>query len=230
MSRVGRVVEKLLAGRRLRRVRIDPDSDAELRTAILLRSARVGAGSVREEFVTSLQQRLSAELATDAATPPASVTRRRRFVQLAATAAASIGVGVGIDRLVLAGGGVVAAGQPATPRELQPDSGAWLAVFPSSDLPEGGVRRFDLGTVTGFLRRTNGTVAGVSGICTHYPCRLVLNETAHELECPCHRAAFSVTGAVLRHELPIQLGPLPGFEVREVDGMVQVFAPRTPGS
>lgn len=222
MSRVGRVVEKLLAGRRLRRARLDPDSDSELRTAILLRSARVGAGSVREEFVTSLQQRLSAELATDAA-PPASVTRRRRFVQLAATAAASIGVGVGIDRLVLAGGGVVAA--PATPKELQPDSGAWLAVMRGSDLPEGGVRRFDLGTISGFLRRTNGTVAAVSGICTHYPCRLVLNETAHELECPCHRAAFAVTGAVLRHELPIQLGPLPGFEVREVDGMVEVFAP-----
>lgn len=228
MSRLGRVVESVLRQRRIRRVRIDPESDAELRTAILLRSARVGAGSVREEFVTSLQQRLSAELATDPA-PPAPVTRRRRFVQLAMTAAASVGVGVGIDRLVVSGA-AVAAPPPATPRELMPDNGIWLAVLPSGDLPEGGVHRFDLGTVTGFVRRTNGTVGAVSGICTHFACRLVLNEAANELDCPCHRAAFSVTGAVLRHELPIQLGPLPGFEVREVNGMVEVFAPRTPGS
>jgi len=169
MSRVGRFVEKVLRQRRIRRARIDPGSDAELRTAILLRSARLGAGSVREEFVTSLHQRLGAELAADPA-PPVPVTRRRRFVQLTATAAASIGIGAGLDH-VLTSAASPAATPPADNQTggppLSPDHGAWLAVATSSELREGGVLRFDLGAVSGFLRRTNGQVAAVSGSCTH---------------------------------------------------------------
>jgi cytochrome b6-f complex iron-sulfur subunit len=218
MSRVARVVEKVLRQRRIRRVHLDPDADAELRTAILLRSARVGAGSVREEFVTSLQQRLGAELAA-AESPPVPVTRRRRFVQLAATAAASIGIGVGLDRVVTS-----ATAPGLATEQLSPDHGAWRTVAASDELPEGGVLRFDVGTVTGFVRRTGGQVAAVSGICTHLGCRLNLDAPARQLDCPCHGASFSVTGTVLRHRLPIALAPLPVIQVRETNGVVQVFA------
>jgi len=231
MSRVGRFVEKVLRQRRIRRARIDPGSDAELRTAILLRSARLGAGSVREEFVTSLHQRLGAELAADPA-PPVPVTRRRRFVQLTATAAASIGIGAGLDH-VLTSAASPAATPPADNQTggppLSPDHGAWLAVATSSELREGGVLRFDLGAVSGFLRRTNGQVAAVSGSCTHLGCQLNLDAQAGQLDCPCHGASFSVTGAVLRHRLPIKLGPLPVIAVREADGKVEVFVPRGTG-
>jgi nitrite reductase/ring-hydroxylating ferredoxin subunit len=216
MSRVTRFVEKVLRQRRIRRVRIDPESDAELRTAILLRSARLGAGSVREEFVTSLQQRLGAELAGQT---PIPVARRRRFVQLAATAAASIGVGVGLDRVLTS---ATAAGP--TTEKLSPDHGIWHTVAASDELPEGGVLRFDVGTVTGFVRRAGGQVAAVSGICTHLGCRLNLDVPARQLDCPCHGASFSVTGTVLRHRLPIALAPLPVIQVRETNGVVQVFA------
>lgn len=218
MSRVARVVEKVLRQRRIRRVRLDPDADAELRTAILLRSARVGAGSVREEFVTSLQQRLGAELSA-AESPPAPVTRRRRFVQLAATAAASIGIGVGLDRVITS-----AAAPGLATEQLSPDHGTWRTVAASEELPEGGVLRFDVGTITGFVRRTGGQVAAVSGTCTHLGCRLNLNAPARQLDCPCHGASFSVTGTVLRHRLPITLAPLPIIQVRETNGVVQVFA------
>ena len=226
MSRVGRFVEKVLRQRRVRRARIDPESDAELRTAILLRSARLGAGSVREEFVTSLHQRLSSEFAADPAPPAPVTTRRRRFVQLAATAAAALGVGAGLDH-VLTGAATAA---PATNDNvvgptLEPDHANWRTVAFSTDLPEGGVVRFDTGTVVGFIRRANGKVAAVSGICTHLGCKLSLNKPAEQLNCPCHGASFSLTGAVVQHRLPIPLAPLPDIAVRETGGEVQVFTP-----
>lgn len=225
MSRVARFVEKVLRQRRIGRIRTDPDSDPELRAAILLRSARLGAGSVREEFVTSLHQRLAAELSDDAAPASVTTTRRRRFVQLTATAAASIGVGAVLDH-VLTGGAVAASPPPAqNGPPLDPDHGTWQTVADSSAIPEGAVMRFDLGTVTGFLRRTNGKLAAVSGVCTHLGCQLDLNPSQRQLDCPCHGASFAVTGAVLRHRLPIALAPLPEFAVRETDGVVQVFAP-----
>lgn len=231
MSRVQRFVEKILRQRRIGRARIEREADPELRTAILLRSARLGAGTVREEFVTSLHQRLAAELsenATAASPPTVITTRRRRFVQLTGTAAASIGLGVAADHLLT--GGAVAASPPpdATDPPLTPDHGVWQTVADSSAVPEGRVLRFDLGTVTGFVRRTNGTVAAVSGACTHLGCQLNLAPSQQQLNCPCHGASFAVSGAVLNHRLPISLPPLPVFAVRETDGLIQVFAPKQP--
>ncbi len=232
MSRVQRFVEKILRQQRIGRARIEQEADPELRTAILLRSSRLGAGTVREEFVTSLHQRLAAELSDDAASSatPSTVitTRRRRFVQLAGTAAASIGLGVAADHLVV--GGAVAANPPEeqTDPPLTPDHGVWQTVADSSALPEGRVLRFDLGTVTGFVRRSNGTVAAVSGACTHLGCQLNLAPSQRQLNCPCHGASFAVSGAVLNHRLPISIPPLPVFAVRESDGLIQVFAPKQP--
>ena len=222
MSRVQRLVEKILRQQRIGRTRTDPESDAELRTAILLRSARLGAGSVREEFVTSLHQRLTDELAEEPQPAPVPRTRRRTFVQLAGTAAAAVGVGAVADHL-LTGGGAVAE-EPE--QQVDPDHGVWQTVADTSALPEGRVLRFDLGTVTGFVRRTNGTVAAVSGACTHLGCQLNLAASQKQLNCPCHGASFGVNGAVLNHRLPISLPPLPTFEVREENGVVQVLAPR----
>jgi cytochrome b6-f complex iron-sulfur subunit len=227
MRDMRRFVEGLLRQRRGRRMNIDPEQDAELRTAILLRSARVGAGAVREEFVSALHQRLSAELGaqTPARVP---VARRRRFVQLTATAAASATVGACLDHLLV--NRPATEVQPAPPGEvsgptLSPTSGIWHVVASSADLPEGGVLRFDVGSVNGFVRRTGGTVAAVSGVCTHLGCKLNLDAPAKRLNCPCHGASFAVNGAVVMHRLPVPLAPLPQVTVREMDGTVQVFAP-----
>jgi cytochrome b6-f complex iron-sulfur subunit len=223
MSRVRRFVEKILRQERVGRAKLDPGSDAELRTAILLRSARFGAGTVREEFVTALHQRLADELADEP--PPAPVAHRRRFVQLTGAAAAAVGVGAVADHLITS---AVVADQPSTTDEqrLVPDHGVWQTVADSTALPEGGVLRFDLGTVTGFVRRANGKVGAVSGACTHLGCQLNLAPSRQQLNCPCHGASFAVTGAVLNHRLPVTLPPLPEFSVREQDGLVQVLAPR----
>lgn len=223
-------VEDLLRQRRSRPVRVDPEQDAELRTAITLRAARPGAGAPREEFVSELHQRLSAELAEPPAGQP--ITRRRHIVQVAAVAAASAGVGAGLDQVLAAHPGTRPptdqAGQPPD-STLAPDFGEWRTVAITTDLPEGGVRPFDLGSVTGFVRRSDGQVHAVSGVCTHLGCRLNLNAPARRLDCPCHNASFAVDGRVLRHRLPIALAALPVLAAREIDGQVQVFVPPPPG-
>jgi nitrite reductase/ring-hydroxylating ferredoxin subunit len=225
-----RFIDDLLHQRRGRRTNIDPEHDAELRTAILLRSARPGAGAPREEFLTGLHERLADELDPQSVPAPVPLARRRRFVQLTATAAASVAVGVGLDRIL------TGRSTPAVPAAtgtvgppLSPEHGVWRTVAVSADLPEGAVLRFDLGAITGFVRRTRGEVAAVSGVCTHLSCQLTLDAPAARLNCPCHGASFAVNGAVLQHRLPIALAPLPTINTREIDGMVQVFAP-SPGA
>jgi nitrite reductase/ring-hydroxylating ferredoxin subunit len=223
-----RFVDDLLHQRRGRRTTIDPEHDAELRTAILLRAARPGAGAPREEFVTALHDRLAHALSPEPV--PVPLARRRRFVQLTATAAASVAVGVGLDRILTGRSAAPVPGAAGTAGPaLSPEHGVWRTVAVSADLPEGAVLRFDLGVITGFVRRTRGEVAAVSGACTHLSCQLTLDAPGGRLNCPCHGASFAVNGVVLQHRLPIPLAPLPTIGTREVDGVVQVFAP-SPGA
>jgi nitrite reductase/ring-hydroxylating ferredoxin subunit len=94
-----------------------------------------------------------------------------------------------------------------------------------ADLPEGAVRGFDVGTVTGFVERTADGLRAVSGTCTHLGCRLALDSASRQLLCPCHNAAFAVTGELVRHQLTTPPPPLPLIAVREAEGAVQIFAP-----
>jgi hypothetical protein len=48
------------------------------------------------------------------------------------------------------------------------------------------------------------------------------------LDCPCHRTSFAVSGELLRYQLPVPPAALPQFEVRELHGEVQVYAPPGP--
>lgn len=227
-----RFIDNLLRQRRARKVRVDPETDAELRTAILLRSARLGADAPSEEFVSALHHTLAAEL-DGAGTPVRSpVARRSVVIGLGATAAASAALGAGLEHALASGN--TSPGRPAPPPlaepQLTPDNGEWMTVAASVDVPEGSAVRFDLGTVMGFVSRGgNGELWAVSGICTHLGCRLNLDAPARTLDCPCHGASFSVTGAVVRHRLPVPLAPLPEIQVRELSGQIQVFAPPATG-
>jgi Rieske Fe-S protein len=58
----------------------------------------------------------------------------------------------------------------------------------------------------------------------------VLAAAATELGCPCHGAVFALDGAVLRHRLSVRLTSLPLIAVRESDGVVEVYAPRSPAA
>lgn len=160
---------------------------------------------------------------------------RRRFVQVTSLAAGSAAVGAGVDRAVGErgpGGGDRADPSVAGPESvagsgaaLVPETGIWRTVATTVDLPEGGVRAFDTGTVVGFVRRTDGRVRATSGICTHQGCRLALDSAQQRLNCPCHRMAFALTGEVVHSKVRNPPRALPSLTVREVDGVVLTCHP-----
>jgi len=203
-----RFIEDMLA----RRFTGTNEDEADLRTAIELNAARPGADEPRAEFVEALHKRLAAQ---QDAKPNRS---RRRFVQTTSVAAAAAALGVGVDRVITSD-----KDEP----ELVPDNGQWQAVAASADLAEGAVRAFDLAGVTGFVRRSGGQVLAVSGICTHLGCKLALDAAERRLNCPCHRTSFNVEGAVVVHQLPSAPAALPRVDVRENNGAVEVFVPKS---
>lgn len=235
---VHRYVRDLLRRRRPRPFPATEEDAAVVRTAIELSTARAGADLPTERFIGALHAKLGAELADE---PPARRGRgvpaagsRRRFLHGAsvlAASAASAAVAVEITRPDRGGTGTPAgpgggtALPPATPPQetLQPADGRWHTVAASAELAEGAVRPFQAGPVTGFVRRTGGRLAVVSGTCTHQGCRLALDPAAARLECPCHRTAFALGGQVLYYQLAVRPRPLPLLAVREQDGEIQVY-------
>lgn len=219
-----RYLEDLLGQRRPRRFRAQPPDDAIVQTAVALRAARPGSGEPREAFVADLHERLRAELSPEPVLePPRWRTSRRQFVQVASVAATAAALGAGVDHLVESPG----RSRPAARADgtLTPNTGRWQSIVASSELAEGDVRSFEVGSVVGFVARTGGQVAAVSGVCTHQACRLAFAVQTRRLNCPCHNASFALTGDVVTHQLKIAPAPLPHLPVREVDGTVEVFAP-----
>jgi nitrite reductase/ring-hydroxylating ferredoxin subunit len=117
---------------------------------------------------------------------------------------------------------------PSATGQLTPNSGSWQRVAVSSEVPDGRMHPFDLGSVSGFVRRVAGKPQAVSGVCTHQGCRLWFDAPDDRLRCPCHSTSFAPDGQVLTHQLPIAPKPLPTLMVREVNGVIEVFAPADP--
>jgi nitrite reductase/ring-hydroxylating ferredoxin subunit len=221
---VRRFVDRLLRGQSTERARPDDFEAEQMKTAIELRAARLGSDAPREEFVTDLHRRLAFEMAE--APPPDSrwAPRRRQVVIGTSVAAASAAAGLVVGRNLLA---PTETRQAAPQGELEPNAGTWRAVGASVDLPEGGALAFDLGSVNGFVHRTDAKLHAVSGVCTHQGCKLWLDAPERRLRCPCHTTSFSLEGATVTHQLPIAPPPLPKLQVREINGVIEVFAPTT---
>lgn len=230
-----RFVDGLLRGRRARPFDASPEDAAQLRAAIILRSGRPGSGTPSEEFLSGLHGRLAAELddtSTGRTAGRGPVDSRRRFLQGASVAAAAVVAGAVGDHVVSRYSAPQTestgdAGPGALDETLSPTVGVWRTVAAGAELPQGGVRAFDVGAVNGFLHRDDGQVSAVSGTCTHQGCRLVLDAAAPRLNCPCHNAAFAVTGEPLHHQLRAAPRPLPHMQVREVHGTIQVYTSAT---
>ena len=221
MRGMRRYIEDLLGSRRPRPFHAEADDDTMLRAAINLRAARPGSDVPNDEFVAGLEERLTNELAPAPTVEASRRPSRRQFVQAASVAATAAALGAGVDHVVSDG-----SNSPSNADQmLIPNDGQWRTVTASADLAEGGVQPFDLGTVVGFLTRTHGQVRAVSGVCTHLGCRLALEAATRRLDCPCHNAAFALTGQVVEHQLRVAPRPLPHLLAREVDGAVQVFGP-----
>jgi nitrite reductase/ring-hydroxylating ferredoxin subunit len=217
---VRRFVEGLLRGNPTQHARPDDFEAEQMKTAIELRAARLGSEAPRADFVTDLHRRLAGEM--DEAPAPGGT--RRRVVIGTGLAAASAAAGLVVGRNLLAPTATRQTTQP-TQGELEPNAGKWRAVGASVDLPDGGALAFDLGSVNGFVHRTDTKLEAVSGVCTHQGCKLWLDAPESRLRCPCHSTSFSLEGANVTHQLPIAPAPLPKFKVRETNGVIEVYAP-----
>jgi nitrite reductase/ring-hydroxylating ferredoxin subunit len=226
---VRRFVEGLLRGQPTERARPDDFEAEQMKTAIELRAARLGSDAPREEFVTDLHRRLADGMAEDHQ-PVARARwapRRRQVVVGGSVAAASAAAGLVVGRNLLAPT-MTQQATPPTQGELDPNAGTWQSVGASVDLPEGGALAFDLGAVNGFIHRTDAKLEAVSGVCTHQGCKLWLDAPESRLRCPCHSTSFSLEGTTLTHQLPVAPPSLPKFQVREINGVIEVFAPTKP--
>jgi nitrite reductase/ring-hydroxylating ferredoxin subunit len=226
---VRRFVEGLLRGQRTEHARPDDFEAEQMKAAIELRAARLGSDAPREEFVTDLHRRLAAEMSDGqpAVSHSRWAPRRRQVVIGGSVAAASAAAGLVAGRNLLAPT-VTQQATPPTQTELKPNAGAWRAVGASADLPEGGALAFDLGSVNGFVHRAEAKLEAVSGVCTHQGCKLWLDAPDSRLRCPCHSTSFSLEGTTITHQMPVAPPPLPKFQVREINGVIEVFAPTEP--
>lgn len=220
-----RYVDDLLRGRRPKPFAADEFEAAQIRTAIELRAAGQGSdvdAEPRQEFLSELRGRLAEQMNdAPAPAPPRHSSTRRQVIVGTSAAAAAAAAAVSIDRALM---GSPAEG-PAVAGELTPYDGSWQRVAASSEVPDGVMHGFDLGSVTGFVRRVDGKPEAISGVCTHQGCRLWFDAPEGTLRCPCHTTSFSPSGKVLTHQLPISPKPLPTLMVREVNGVIEVFAP-----
>lgn len=221
---VRRFVERLLRGQPTERAHPGDFEAEQMKTAIELRAARLGSDAPRAEFVTDLHRRLAAEMSEEQQAGRWA-PRRRRIIVGGSIAAASAAAGLMVGRNLLA----PTETRHATPQgELEPNAGTWRAVGASVDVPEGGSVAFDLGTVNGFVHRNDAKLEAVSGVCTHQGCKLWLDAPEARLRCPCHSTSFSLEGANVTHQLPVAPPPLPKFQVRETNGVIEILAPTEP--
>jgi cytochrome b6-f complex iron-sulfur subunit len=219
--RVTAFVEALVRNRRPEAFRADARDRDAMRAAVELRSARVEEMTPSPQFVDELHDQLRRQIEDDQ-TPEMPRAWRRRWVLEGAVAASAAGVAVAIDRTVFTSGTAPTA---SAQRQLAPDSGTWHVVAERAALTGGAVTRFSTSGAVGFVANDNGVLAAVSGVCSHQGCLLKFNENARRLDCPCHRAAFSLSGEVLFSELPTAPPPLPRLAIRDEGGHVQVYLP-----
>jgi nitrite reductase/ring-hydroxylating ferredoxin subunit len=223
-----RYLDDLLSGRRPRPFQPNDFEADQVRTAIDLQAARMGADAPRQEFLTDLHSRLAAQMKDTPTSAPVTripaATRRQVMVGTSAAVAA-----VAVDRFVVRGDEPSASSTTADGGELMPNKGTWQPVTKSADISSDGVMHaFEVGSIVGFVRRVDGQPEAVSGVCTHQGCRLWFDKPDDRLRCPCHSTSFSPQGQVLAHQLSIPPIPLPKLKVRDNNGAIEVFAPVEP--
>jgi nitrite reductase/ring-hydroxylating ferredoxin subunit len=219
-------VDALLGNRRPHPFEPQSDDADAMRAAIELRAAQPGATLPSPEFVADLHRRLAEEFderRPEATQPVALPLTRRRALQGVTVAAAAAAIGVVVDRELLSSSDNSTT--QANAKTLEPDRGTWQPVAASADVSAGQVTPFSTATTVGFVVNDGGNLRALSGVCTHQGCLLQHNEADGRLDCPCHRAAFSLKGKVLFHEFAGTLDPLPAVNVRDHDGNVEVYVP-----
>ena len=236
--RLASFIESLLRGRRPRAFHADAEEAQAIRTAIELRASDPGGAEPTDEFVRGLQERLRERLGAPQTLPEAGAEveaapggggfgarriSRRRLLEGVGVAASAAVLGGVADHLIEGGGGLKEGQQ----EPMVPDGGQWVTVASADRIDSSRVTPFLMNDVAGFVVNDGGTLRGLSATCTHQGCVLHANAAAGRLDCPCHRAAFSLDGVVLFHEFDGPLRPLPTLRVRRAGNDVQVLLPPT---
>jgi len=215
--RLTRFIHALTEDRRPRRSPADDDARA-MQVAARLRAAHPGGADPSPAFVDHLARRLR-EAAEQQPSPVDAGIRRRRFlVGGAATVAASIAAGVGLERLQ-----EVLTEPQSGAGPIQPYIGQWTAVATLDDVKPGKIKQFSAGGVQGVVFTLDGEVRGLSAVCTHQGCTLVPEPGQNRLVCPCHPMSFGLTGAANPGDY--RLNPLPTIQTRVNAGSVEVLVP-----
>lgn len=96
-----------------------------------------------------------------------------------------------------------------------PDASGALAQV--ADIPVGGALSATAtdGSPIILVQATEGTVTGLSAVCTHQGCTVAVD--GDELACPCHGSVFTLEGANVSGPAPT---PLPAFAVHVSEGAV----------
>jgi len=215
--RLTRFIKALIADRRPRRSPAGDDAGA-MQMAARLRAAHPGGADPSPAFVDRLARRLREEADRASGTATAGIHRRRFLVGGAATVAASVAAGVGLERLHE----VLTEPQTGT-GPIQPYIGQWVAVATLDEVTPGKIKQFSAGGVQGVVFTLDGEVRGLSAVCTHQGCILVPEPGQSRLVCPCHPMSFSLTGSANPGDY--RLNPLPSVETRVNAGSVEVLVP-----
>ncbi len=230
-------IERLQADQRpLRPEGLGADDARAYQMAALFRAAAPDAAEPTPEFSARLRTQLARELRTPRGAKllraaqdrvaPERVSRRgllARGLGAAATAAAiGMAAGAALERSTQSppsGGNGQVALVPA---------GEWVAVAAANAIPVGGVLRFVMPTIVGFVRHTPAGFSALSGTCTHMGCLLSWNAGAHTFDCPCHGGRFTADGTSAPSS-PVRYQPLPPINTKVEDGNVWVYVPSSPG-
>jgi nitrite reductase/ring-hydroxylating ferredoxin subunit len=233
--RLSSFIEALLHDRKPRPFKADPEDAQAIRAAVELRATEPAAAEPTDAFVRGLQDRLRDRLGAPSALPAegAEVERtvqergsrsrtlsRRRLLEGAGIAASAVVIG-GIAEHLIEGKPL----QEDSQQPMVPDGGQWVTVASADGVDASPITPFLKDDVPGFVVNEGGTLRALSGVCTHQGCVLRANQASGRLDCPCHRAAFSLDGTVLFHEFADPLKPLPTLMVRRDGSDVQVLLP-----
>lgn len=216
-----KAVEAVLADQAIPTGRLDSQDDVDaLRAAIELKTAGPSRDEPDPAFVTGLRRRLAGD------EPTGTGINRRALLAGAGAVAAGL-AGVAVDRALLAGDRGHSSG-PLAQGTVDPVDAIWTPVAAASEVAAGGPKRFATAAAVGFVSDHGGTLAAVSGACTHQGCLLQLNQQAGRLDCPCHRTAFSTDGRLLFSQLSAAPAPLPKLQVRRQGDQIEVLLPKSP--
>ncbi len=202
---------------------LEADHIATYILAMDLATSRPGADAPPHDLLARVNARIAQRTAAPTAPRPMPRSRpaptvSRRGLTTAAGVAASVLVGVALDRAV------AGLGQPAQDHSTQMDlvgpDGLWYDVAATSAVPPGAVRRFSAGGIDGFLVNDGGSLYAVSAICTHMGCHVRWNAAHRRFDCLCHNASYGRRGEVLGGR---PLRDLPRIHTRELNGRIYVW-------